>query len=226
MLVIPSLKEATDEQRKEIRRLYEEGVNLIAVSDVTGLEDLFGVKEEPKTAMVNEVHYGEEIEYVYGMEATFQYEANGAEVIMTANGSIPAVLRTDRTMLVNTEMRNLGSEDPRKVNCSNANHIVGANIRKVLQDEISRLSRPLVQGENVGVTLYETIYGRTEVLAIDYRPFDNQESVEREAVVKLNLDGVTDVRCKKELFIGKKHGMIREVRFLVKAHEAVFLELK
>ena len=44
-LVLPPLRGMAPETLKEIRRLHEEGVNLVACENVDGLEDLFGVED-------------------------------------------------------------------------------------------------------------------------------------------------------------------------------------
>jgi len=82
-----------------------------------------------------------------------------------------------------------------------------------------------VLGENVGVTLFETENCETVLLAMDYTPFDNHPHGEREAVVKLNMDGVFRVSCEREIFVGRKNGEVRELRFAIKPHESVFVKL-
>ncbi len=225
LLVLPSMKDVSMEHKAQIRRLYEKGVNLIAVSDVDGLEDLFGVKEERQELEIHEVHYNGRSEAVYGCHARFRYVPDGAETIMTVDGGAPGILQTGRTMLINTDVVSLGSRAIEPIDFVNASLVVGRLIRQALQDEIRRLSRPLALGKGVGITLYETEDGRVEVLAIDYAPYDNQERTQREASVRLYIGDVADVESEKPLFVGRKEGIVQEIRFSVKPHESVFLEL-
>lgn len=144
---------------------------------------------------------------------------------MTVDGGAPGILQTGRTMLINTDVVSLGSRAIEPIDFVNASLVVGRLIRQALQDEIRRLSRPLALGKGVGITLYETEDGRVEVLAIDYAPYDNQERTQREASVRLYIGDVADVESEKPLFVGRKEGIVQEIRFSVKPHESVFLEL-
>ncbi len=226
ILVLPSLADAAPETLEEIRRLYHAGVNLVAVSDVSGLEDLFGVKSCPAHARVTEIHCNEKTEYVYNMDADFRYAPCSAQVLLTSNNGLPAVLATERTLLINTDVNNLGCEDIGKTCVCSAPHFVGELLPQLLQQELNRLSRPLAQGgDRTGVTLFETADGRTELMVTDYAPFDNIPRTEREVAVRLNLD-VADVRSDRPLFIGRKNGTVREIRLRLKSHETAFVELK
>lgn len=105
-------------------------------------------------------------------------------------------------------------------------HIVGDLIRDALKNAMKDISKPLALGENVGVTLFQTEDERLELLAIDYTPFDNKTHDEKEAVIHLNIDTVKDVKCEREILVGRKNGVVREIRFKILPHEAVFVELK
>ena len=39
------------------------------------------------------------------------------------------------------------------------------------------------------------------------------------------MDSVTDVSCSRDIFVGKKDGKVREIRFNMLPHESVFVEL-
>ncbi|MDD5707321.1 MAG: hypothetical protein PHR35_15465 [Kiritimatiellae bacterium] len=55
LLVIPPLKGMPEAQVAAIRRLHEAGVSLLAFEDVTGLEDLFGVRDTGAETSVREL---------------------------------------------------------------------------------------------------------------------------------------------------------------------------
>lgn len=227
LLVLPSLYGASTETLEAIRKLYEQGVNLIALSDISGLEDIFGVRHE-KTAelLVNSVSYNGNTEFVFPMTVDLKYSQNGADAIALLNGEYPAVLRTARTALINTDLRALGCSDTRKLSHDSlGNHFTGKLVRKILADILQSMSSPLVQGKNVGVTLFETQSGKTELLVIDYTPFDNQEHTSKEAVVTISLPNVVNAKSDRELFVGKKDGHVKELRFNIRPHESVFIEL-
>lgn len=226
VLVIPGLKNADAQTIREIRRLYEAGVNLIGLFDVSGLEDLFGVVKSPAEEEIHTIEYRGQIEAVYSRTGRFEYASAGAEPVMTANGSRPAMLATSRTLLINTDVENLGSEEPRRVNGSNGYHMVGRLIRKALKERLVSLSSPLVRGDNVGVTLFESKAGKTMLLAIDYSAFDNAPKGEKEAVVRVSLPGVCNAKSDAELFVGRKNGEVKELRFPILPHGFVFVELE
>lgn len=225
VLVLPSLAYAEKSVLDKIRQLYYEGVSLIAVSDVTGLEDLFGVLPDVHQSKINCVCYRGTSEYVRENEAWLAYQPNGATVMMTSETGEPLIMRYERTALLNTAVTNMGSADSQYMSIASTLHIVGSLIRKALCDVLHELSEPLAQGDNVGVTLFKTQKGQCMLLAIDYTPFDNREHENKEAVVRFNMDRLRDVRCNREIFLGKKDGVVREIRFDILPHESVFAEL-
>ncbi|MBR6729087.1 MAG: hypothetical protein IKL80_02905, partial [Clostridia bacterium] len=225
VLVLPCLAYAEKEVIKEIRRLYYEGVSLLAVSDVTGLEDIFGVIKEPREMTLNRICYNGVCEYVRENKARLAYSSKEAEVILSAENGEALVMMHERTALINTAVTNLGSADSQYMSIASSLHIVGHLVRTALQDVLTKLSNPLAVGENVGVTLFETQEGKNVLLAIDYTPFDNKEHGVKEAVIRLHMDTVTGVSCNREIFTGKKDGKIREIRFNILPHESVFVEL-
>ena len=225
VLVVPTLKYAEKEVVAEIRRLYNEGVNLIAVSDVTGLEDLFGVVSEERVEKINRVCYNGEQELVKEHDAKLLYKPTSAKAVMTSENGEALIVKTDRTVLINTSVTNLGGSDLMYQGCAKTPFIVGRLVRKALKSLVREMSKPLALGENVGVTLFETEDNRKMLLAIDYTPFDNKEHPTKEAVVQVNMDGVTDVKCDRDVFVGKENGFVKELRFNILEHESVFIEL-
>lgn len=224
VLVLPSLKYATEQVIEEIRRLYNEGVNLIAVSDVTGLEDIFGVKKAERTVRLSAVLYSGETEYVRPNDAKLMYISDGAKAVMTSDTGEELMFKTDRTAIINTDVVNLGGADSRYMCHANTVHIIGRLLRKSLKSILRELSAPLAIGMNVGTTLFETEDGRIMLLVIDYTPFDNADHGIREAVVELNMESVTEIKSEREMFVGRKDGKISEIRFDIKPHESVFIE--
>ncbi len=224
VLVIPTLKFASDETKKEIRRLYEEGVSLVAVSDVCGLEDIFGVKENTQSIFITELCTNNESELIYPNESPFKYEANGAKVIMTADSTIPVILKNNKALLINAPISKLGHEcfEGREGKTKNN---VSELLKETLKKELTSLSSPLVSGKNVGITLFETKDGRKMLLAIDYSPYDNIAPHTKEAVVTINCDFAKNATSERELLIAKKDGYIKELRFDIAPHESVFIEL-
>ncbi len=227
VIVVPSLQDADPKYVQELRRLHSQGVRLFAVSDVTGLEDLFGVCRDEKTCTVTTVSYQGETENVYNTEAKFRYRPCGAETVLEANG-MPALLCTDTTALLNTSVVSLGAEKLEQILANPLNTgVIGELLRRAVRDMLCKLSQPLAKGENVGVTLFNTEDGRKELLAINYTPYDNHEFelIGRQAVVRFNMPNLTDVKSDRPVFVGKKDGIVKEIRFDMKAYESAFIEL-
>lgn len=227
LLVIPSLKNADDSTISAIRRLYNAGVNLIALSDVSTLCDIFGVEKAPVEETVVSVEYGEMQENVVSTTATFKYRPTTASVCVTANESLPVIIKTKRTALINTTMFSLGCGEKSKTTCyATGVFVVGEVIRKALSDTVTKLSNPLVFGENVGTTLFEDESGSLMLFAVNYTPFDNQEEKPIEAVVKINLPDITEVSSDILVKAAKIDGKIKELRFDILPHGFAFIKLK
>jgi hypothetical protein len=227
VLVLPSLKGADAECINKIRQLHKDGVKLIAVSDVTGVEDLFGVKPDAKEVKLNCIQYKDEIEFVKEHIAEVTYSQAGAKVIVKGNEDVPLVMVTESTAIINTDVINLGCDDSLSVNVSKMNFIVGKTVRQVMKDILCYLSNPIAKAEDsVGVTLFEKENGKTELMLIDYTPFDNVQNVEKEITVTINLPMITNATSDKELFVGKTNGEIREIKVSIKPYETIFVELE
>lgn len=84
LLVVPSLKGANRRYIDNIRRLYNAGVNLIAVSDVTELEDIFGVAVSNESETVTSVEYNGKTEFVYNTDADFRYKPKKAKASVSS----------------------------------------------------------------------------------------------------------------------------------------------
>ena len=111
VLVLPTLHYATDDAKAEIRHLHREGVALFAVSDVDGLEDIFGVVCRPEKKYIHTLFAanGEE-EEIYPNEASFKYQANGAEVLLAADDGAPVLMKHGNAVLLNAAVSTLGHE--------------------------------------------------------------------------------------------------------------------
>lgn len=237
LIIVPTLKNADKKYVDEIRRLYNEGVNLIALSDVSGLEDIFGVTPCVSTRKVNTISYNGETENIYPSDAVFGYMPTEGKTSVTLDDGISAVICTDRTALINTDVLSLGCENKgQRDNRPNAYCTIGKVIRKALADIITTLSNPVAKGENVGITVFETEKGHKELMVINYVDHDNGESFtkeakvifnypDKEAVIKFNMDNLIDVQSEKSLSVCKTDGIVKEVRFDIKPHETAFIKL-
>ena len=96
LLVLPPLTGASAASLQAIRRLHQDGVNLLAFEDVSGLEDLFGVKDTGIKTAVRHLRgtaafLPEQKEFCDEALCTGRYIAAGAEVLLEAE--IPVLLQ-------------------------------------------------------------------------------------------------------------------------------------
>jgi len=224
LLVLPTLRYTNEETISAIRHLYKNGVSLIAVSDVCGLEDIFGVRENNQSAIVTELCTDNENELIYPNLATFKYEADSAQVIMSSESGLPVLLRNERALLINAPISKLGHEcfEGREGKIKNN---ISTLLRKTLTEEMIKLSSPLVLGDNVGVTLFESEKGNTQLLAIDYSPYDNRNIDQREAIIKINYPTKNISSDHSFVSVCDKYGYIKEIRFKILTHESVMFRL-
>ncbi|MBR1970732.1 MAG: hypothetical protein IKA17_10320 [Clostridia bacterium] len=225
VLVIPSLKYADEDSVAEIRRLYNEGVSLVAVSDVCGLEDIFGVREERKKLWIESLHTDDDDELIYPNEANFKYASDGAEILICAENGTPVVLKNKNALLINASVSTLGHECFEGAEGKTRRN-VSELLRDVLKRELVNASEPLAIGQNTGITLFESENGNTHLLCIDYSEYDNRNIREREAVVKLDLP-VAEISSERDFgAVRNKDGLIEEIRFKIYPHEAVMFTLE
>lgn len=225
-MVIPSLRNASNEQIKNIKRLYDQGVALIALSDITGLEEILGVEKRPISQTVTTLYSHGKKENIYNTVANFGYAPKNASAIMTVNGDVPVILATSRTALINTSLLSLGCSDPRKIVETKGAYCVSELTRQVIIDEVRGLSSPMVLGENVGVTLYEDVQGNTVLFAVDYSPYDNKTHSEHEAIVRIELDDILSAKGCANVKCARVGGYVREIRFDIQPHGYAFIALE
>lgn len=102
---------------------------------------------------------------------------------------------------------------------------VSSLLRKTVKKALKDISSPVVYGENVGVTLFESQKGNKHLLCIDYSKYLNTETDTKIAIVKLNID-VKDVMCDRPVTkVKNKDGYITEIRFDIRPHESVMFTL-
>lgn len=95
LLVLPSMRGATQEQTAAIRRLHDDGVALVCFDDATGLEDLFGIRLLPAGIPVEYVERAADDELLAGLDrgtlvervafsGTVRYGLAGAQEVLSA----------------------------------------------------------------------------------------------------------------------------------------------
>ena len=176
MLVLPTMSGVPSEVIKKIRSLYESGVALVAISDVSGLEDIFGVEKQHFTATVNKIHYYGEEELISPSEVDFIYKASDAEVVLYAeatDGERYAVLtRHNNAILITAPVLQIGYYTFPSLH-SLARQSISELLRKSVCESLVSLTKSEILGkDNLGTTHFYDVHGNELLLAIDYSDYD------------------------------------------------------
>ncbi len=229
MLVLLSTRSMTRAEIDKVRTLHKKGVKLFAVSEVEGLEDIFGVKREEKRATPRFLISDTKRENVFPKEAEFKYVANGArELIKTDVEGVAMLFANDGAALFNASLSSVGMDTFLKIVIEGAQ----VNISEVIKEETEGLLKAMVSPEvtaedKCGVNLFVTEKGETALLLTDYTPYNSK--ADKTVTVKLKK-AVKSVSCisddtRKMTFIyeGKK---IKGFEIDIKARESLLLKLK
>lgn len=189
-LVLPSLKHASADVLRKIEDLYQQGVSLFAVSDVSGLEHIFGVETAPDNCIVSQFSNETETENLLPIQAPFRYRATAAKVLLQADDGRPVLTCNNRAALLNTCVSRAG------VDMCNPSTIGRHNVSKLLKagcTEIFRsISNPVAYtSTNNGLVLFEGKDGHTYLMATAYylweaNDFDWNET--RELLINFNME--------------------------------------
>lgn len=227
LLVLPSTLSAPAEAIAKIRELYSNGVSLIAVSRVDGLEDIFGVRYAPQKVKFNLIETESERDNVYPYEEEARYESDGAECIITASG-VPAIFKQGRTAILNISPNAIGRsyfyEKPENARSSN-NEL----LRKTINNLILNLSSPIAISDGAGITMLKDTSDNTILLAIDYSNHDQKKlEFQRESVIRFNEGEYTDAESLTGIPMRKlisKSGRLDGVVITLKQHESAIIKL-
>lgn len=172
LVVLPSTVSAPKAALEHIRALHASGVSVIAVSRVDGLEDLFGVRYAPTQVRYYGIAADGESESVCPYTAPAGYEADGAEVLLTADGT-PVLLRNSNAALYNISPAAVG-RSYFFAGVESARSTISPLLRKQSIALMRSLSRPVActGDENCGVSLFTDTNGGALLLVVDYAEHD------------------------------------------------------
>lgn len=228
-IVLPDMTYASEKVKEKVRELHSKGVTLIAVSKVTGLEDLFGVKEKARYAFVNSVYDGCEKEIVTPLNAEFFYSAGTGKTELYASDGIPVVICTENTILINACLAQLGIDMLAHI-AYHGRPNISTLISKTLTKEIKRRVFSLaVSDEGTGSALLETENGETLLVLTDYSKYDqNDIDTPKRHHVMFNIDEFTDAFAVNGTDMTKlcKEGVMKGLSVMLKPHETVIIKLK
>ena len=217
LLVIPSMANAPDWAADKIRELYSAGVSVISLSDVTGLEDLFGLTPCEANADISELFSADgKSEFIPPKEGVlFRYAADGAKVLLDADG-MPVVTLNGRAAHIHALLENVGVTKSEL-------------LKKVLTDLVKALSTPEIISDNCGITVFEDTNGEKILLAIDYSDYDytvNPYTLKKTSTIRF-AQPVNDVEPINGVEINRlrtKDG-VNGVEITLRHHESAILRI-
>jgi len=231
-IVMPDMTYASDAVKSKIRELHSRGVMLIAVNSVTGLEDLFGVKEKSVKAKINMLYCEGDSEYVKPHNAEFYYEVTDGKVKLAVNGNIPVIISKDNTVLLNTSVGQVGLDMLAHIEYHGRPN-VSRILKEILKKEIKEKIKPIAESsENTGITITETENGEKLLIITDYSRYGTERvfTAKRREII-FNTDEFSDAEYINVLGetsdMGKmyENGILRGINIMLRPHETVMFKL-
>ncbi|MBR2376054.1 MAG: hypothetical protein IKA88_07180 [Clostridia bacterium] len=168
MVVLPSLAKADVKAIDALRKLHANGVPLIAVHNVDGLEDVFGVKANRRKKRLTYLTDGESIEYIQPYEVELYYDVVDGEVLLSADDHTPILIRKGNTLLLNAPICQVGIDSMKHLVYNTA-----SNISVLLEQTVTDCMRGFstagyIADKRCGVTPFVNKRGEDILLLVDY----------------------------------------------------------
>jgi hypothetical protein len=228
LIILPTTVGLSEERLAKIRKLHAEGVSLLAVSRVDGLEDLFGVDYAPYKARMYTLEYNGVTEDVYPFTETFNYRSCGAETVMTASGN-PVYFKNGRCALLNLPAYSVG-----RIHFKEHAYLGRATnsplYYSVTEALLRSLTSPIATADkNCGITLLSDEAGNDILLTIDYSRHDQSElDLEREYTVTFTNPVYRDAVCldgKPMRKLINSNGKLDGIVVTLRQHESALIKL-
>ena len=229
ILVIPSLKGVGTEIKEKIRALYESGVPIIAVSEVEGLEDIFGVRLNRRNTRLTYISDGKSTEYIAPINTEVFYDAADAQVLLSADNGEAIVLRKGNTLLINAPIGEVGIETLKYAAFLGAYNI-SVLIENTVSENIVRLSTSEFRAsKRCGITPFVNERGEDIILLTDYSKDLDGVDYEKGRLVELTLPegytGVEGVYNAESVGSYTEGGNLRKILLPILRQQSVLLKL-
>jgi hypothetical protein len=227
MLVIPSSYAMSEDDVKNVRRLYKDGVKLIATGDVTGLEDIFGVKKANKTVKVNKLYRGRREENIIPFDAEFEYAPDGASVTLTeGKDDNPVILTTDSTMLINVSLGVVGAENYRRQACAGGRDNVSALISEAISESLVALTTPVIRAYgDAYANIFESENGSDEIMLYQCSDYEQNPHLIKTFINVGDYTDVVAVNDERKVNKIKKDGRLVCFEVSLKPRETMLFKL-
>ena len=231
-VVLPDMTNAPKDAIKKLRELHKKGVTLIAVSRVGELADIFGVKENLVKKDVNTLFASGKEEFIFPNTAEFFHENVSGEVLLSANDSMPVVIKNDNAILFNTVIGQVGIDSLITID-TNGRTNISRLIRSVLKDAVKTTVKSVAESsENSGITLNKTENGETLLVLTDYSVYDQNDAnapKRREICFNEEFKDIEYINvCNDNIHLGKnfENGILKSISVMIRPHETLMFKLK
>lgn len=230
MIVLPSLAKADHKAVKALRALYGQGVPLVAVHNVDGLEDIFGVKANRRVKRLTYITDGKTTEYIAPCQVELYYNAEDGEVLLSADDNTPILIKKGRTLLLNAPVCQVGIDSMKHLVYNTASNI-SALLEATIADCLRGFSSAgFIADHYCGVTPFVNENGEDIVLLVDYSKdlggatYDKPVRVTVEIPENSYSDVVGVYGCKQ---VGKrmKNGKISAISVELLRQQSVLVKL-
>ncbi len=229
ILVIPSLKGVKQEFKEKIRQLYEEGAPIIAVSEVEGLEDIFGVQLNRHNARLTYLKSKDDVEYIAPIDTEVYYDVVDGEVLLCADGGEPILIKKGNALLINAPIGEVGIETLKYAAFLGAYNI-SSLIENILMENITNLSTSEFRAsKRCGITPFVNEKQEDIILLIDYSKDLDGVDYENGRLVEVDLPkgymGVEGIYNAKEIGVHMQDGNVRKIVLPILRQQSVLLKL-
>ncbi|MBE6406317.1 MAG: hypothetical protein E7040_09885 [Lentisphaerae bacterium] len=151
VVVLPPLKGMAEATLKHLRKLHAEGVSLIGCEDVTGMEDIFGVKDSGCRKNVTWIYGTENFmagqkEFCDDERCTGRWAADGAEVLLSAEIPVLTIKRNGAASAVFFNVPpHLVKEDQLHDRYASSKDSISDFMQKSVAEVLAMVSNPLVR---------------------------------------------------------------------------------
>lgn len=230
ILVIPSLKGVAQEIKDKIRGFYEKGTPIIAVSEVEGLEDIFGVKLCRNKARLTYLTDGQTTEYIAPIDTEIFYEVEDGEVLLYADGDAPILVKKGNALLINAPIGEVGIETL-KYAAFLGSYNISTLIENILTEQITSLSTNKFRAsKRCGITPFINEKQEEMLLLIDYSKDLDGVDYEKGRLVEVSLpQGYTDaegVYNAEKLGKQMQEGNLVKIVLPILRQQSVLIKLK
>lgn len=227
-LVLPPLSGLSPKELQMIRRRHEDGMNLMAFEDISGLEDLFGVASIPQPAAIEEIYVhpdckelapwrelGELRERTTHPLCQSRYGCKGADPLLmglTAAGDTAPVLVTHKTQWGRTALFTI---PPTVVRREDAVHTYGsASLSRLMNRAMAiilrQLGSPAVETTAGKLIVFWDTQGKLRIIVEEDASPDQPSAIQPRLTIRLPNRTIGNIVCdRKFALLTNKHDEIR-----------------